>query len=89
MQSEIDSVMKHKTWLKIKRSSVTKGTMIISNKWIFTVKQDEKGFVKHFKARLVIHGNGQQQGIIYNETFAPMIRFETIRAAIYYTKQRG
>jgi hypothetical protein len=37
----------------------------------------------------VIHGFKQQLGVNYSETYAPVIRFETIRAAIYYAVQRG
>ncbi|OWZ14915.1 Integrase, catalytic core protein [Phytophthora megakarya] len=40
--------------------------------WVFAVKQDERGRVKRFKARLVIHGFKQQQGVNYNETYAPV-----------------
>ncbi|OWZ19857.1 Gag-pol Polyprotein [Phytophthora megakarya] len=39
------------------------------------------------KARLVIHGFKQRLGVDYNETYAPVIRFETIRAALYYAVQ--
>ncbi|OWZ04592.1 Retrotransposon ty1-Copia subclass [Phytophthora megakarya] len=42
-----------------------------------------------FKPRLVIHGFKQQQAVTYNETYAPLIRFEAIRAAIYFSVQRG
>jgi hypothetical protein len=38
--------------------------------------------IKRFKARLVIHCFKQQLGINYSETYAPIIRFESIRAAI-------
>ncbi|OWZ16413.1 hypothetical protein PHMEG_0009808 [Phytophthora megakarya] len=41
------------------------------------------------EAVLVIHGFKQQQGVNYNETYTPVIRFETIRAAIYFAVQRG
>lgn len=53
------------------------------------MKRDERGRVTRFKARLVIHGFKQQRGVNYTETFAPVIRFETIRSAIYYTVPRG
>ncbi|OWZ04852.1 polyprotein [Phytophthora megakarya] len=54
----------------------------ITCRWVFAVKRDERGRVKRFKARLVIRGFKQQQGVNYNKTYAPVIRFETIRAAI-------
>jgi hypothetical protein len=45
--------------------------------------------VKRFKARLVVHGFKQIYGINFFETYAPVIRFETIRVAIYLAVQRG
>jgi hypothetical protein len=56
---------------------------------VFAVKKDEKGNVKRFKARLVVHGFKQTYGINYTETYASVIRFDTIRVAIYYAVQRG
>ncbi|KAG3153160.1 hypothetical protein C6341_g16043 [Phytophthora cactorum] len=56
--------------------------------WRLLPRKKAKG-VKRFKARLVIHGLKQQFGINYTETYAPVIRFETIRAAIYFALQRG
>ncbi|KAE9037945.1 hypothetical protein PR001_g8167 [Phytophthora rubi] len=52
-------------------------------------KRDERGRIKRYKARLVIHGFKQLAGLEYTETYAPVIRFETIRAAIYFALQRG
>lgn len=89
MRNEIESLAKHETWVLIDRSSVDNKN-VIANKWVYTVKQDEHGIVKRFKAHLVvIHGFEQRHGINYFETFAPVIRFESIRAAIYYAMQRG
>ncbi|KAG4230204.1 hypothetical protein PC116_g21491 [Phytophthora cactorum] len=36
---------------------------MITCRWVFVVKRDERGRVKRFKARLVIHGFKQQFGI--------------------------
>jgi hypothetical protein len=68
---------------------VVKNLKVITCRWVFAVKRDERGRIKKFKARLVIHGFKQQLGINYSETYAPAIRFGTIRAAIYYAVKRG
>ena len=39
------------------------------------------------KARLVAQGYSQQEGINYNETFAPVDRLESIRLLIYFAAQ--
>ncbi|POM66731.1 Gag-pol Polyprotein [Phytophthora palmivora] len=88
MLAELASLKGHKTWKLVPRK-VAKNLKVITCRWVFAVKRDERGHIKRFKARLVIHGFKQQLGINYSETYAPVIRFETIRAAIYYAVQRG
>ncbi|OWZ16143.1 Integrase, catalytic core protein [Phytophthora megakarya] len=56
--------------------------------WMFAVKRDERGRVKRFKARLVIHGfKQQQQGVNYNETYAPrdwdVLQYDVKTAFLY------
>ena len=53
--------------------------MIIALKWIFKVKLDEHGDVLKNKARLVAKGYSQQEGIDFEESFAPVARIEAIR----------
>ncbi|KAE9282617.1 hypothetical protein PR003_g27360 [Phytophthora rubi] len=88
MLAELQPLKDHMTWRLVPRTD-TKKTKVITCRWVFAVKKDERGRIKRFKARLVIHGFKQQLGINYTETYAPVIRFETIRAAIYYANQRG
>ena len=52
---------------------------MISTKWVFRNKMDEQGVVIRNKARLVAKGYSQQEGIDYDETFAPVARLEAIR----------
>ncbi|KAE8911626.1 hypothetical protein PF003_g4602 [Phytophthora fragariae] len=87
MLAELESLKGHKTW-KLQPRSMAKNLKVITCRWVFAVKRDERGHIKRFKARLVIHGFKQQLGINYSETYAPVIRFETIRAAIYFAVQR-
>ncbi|GMF24210.1 unnamed protein product [Phytophthora fragariaefolia] len=88
MLAELQSLRGHRTWRLVPRSSAKK-MKVITCRWVFAVKRDEGGRVTRFKARLVIHGFKHQRGVNYSETFAPVIRFETTRAAIYYVVQRG
>ncbi|GKB38280.1 retrovirus-related pol polyprotein from transposon TNT 1-94 [Tanacetum coccineum] len=53
--------------------------MLIKLKWIYKVKTDEFGGVLKNKARLVAQGFRQEEGIDFEESFAPVARIEAIR----------
>ncbi|GJR35736.1 retrovirus-related pol polyprotein from transposon TNT 1-94 [Tanacetum coccineum] len=53
-------------------------------KWVFRNKLDENGVVSQNKARLVAQGYNQQEGIDYDETYAPVARLESIRILLAY-----
>ncbi|GJR52431.1 retrovirus-related pol polyprotein from transposon TNT 1-94 [Tanacetum coccineum] len=52
---------------------------VISLKWIYKVKLDELGGILKNKARLVARGYRQEEGIDFEESFAPVARLEAIR----------
>nr|GFA49403.1 retrovirus-related Pol polyprotein from transposon TNT 1-94 [Tanacetum cinerariifolium] len=56
--------------------------MIIVLKWIYKVKLDEYGDVLKNKARLVVKGYRQEEGIEFEESFVPVARIEAIRIFI-------
>ncbi|GJX44325.1 retrovirus-related pol polyprotein from transposon TNT 1-94 [Tanacetum coccineum] len=56
--------------------------MVIKLKWIYKVKKDELGGVLRNKARLVAKGYRQEEGIDFEESFAPVARIEAIRIFI-------
>ncbi|GKC85694.1 putative ribonuclease H-like domain-containing protein [Tanacetum coccineum] len=56
----------------------------IRTKWVSKNKKDERGIVIKNKARLVAQGYTQEEGIDYDEVFAPVARIETIRLFLVY-----
>lgn len=76
MKNEYNSLIENKTW-EIKDPPEER--KLIKNKWIFTVKRDEKGKILKYKARLVAKGFSQKDGIDYDETFSPVVRYGSIR----------
>ncbi|KAK2356045.1 putative mitochondrial protein [Trifolium repens] len=61
---------------------------IIDTRWVFRNKLDENGKVIRNKARLVAQGYNQQEGIDYDETFAPVARLEAIRILLAYASHK-
>ena len=54
----------------------------IDSKWVFKVKSKTDGSVKRYKARLCARGFKQIYGVNYQETFAPVIRYDSLRAVL-------
>ena len=61
----------------------------IGLKWIFKLKKNPQGEVIKHKARLVVKGYSQRKGIDYEELFATVVRFETIRILIALAALKG
>ncbi|GKC82358.1 putative ribonuclease H-like domain-containing protein, partial [Tanacetum coccineum] len=60
------------------------GKRAIGTKWVYRNKKDERGIVVRNKARLVAQGHTHEEGIDYDEVFAPVARIEEIRLFLAY-----
>ena len=60
---------------------------LVGSKWVFKIKHDSNGQVDRFKARLVAQGFSQKHGIDYNDVFAPVARYTSIRSIIAIANQ--
>ena len=76
MQEELNQFKRNEVWTLVDRP---KGQQVIGVKWVFRNKLDTDGTVVRNKARLVAKGYCQEEGIDYDETFAPVVRLEAIR----------
>ncbi|GJT01973.1 retrovirus-related pol polyprotein from transposon TNT 1-94 [Tanacetum coccineum] len=81
MQEELNQFIANDVWELVPQP---KNMTIIGTKWVFRNKLDENGVVSRNKARLVAQGYNQQEGIDYDETYAPVARLESIRILLAY-----
>nr|GEX75190.1 hypothetical protein [Tanacetum cinerariifolium] len=85
MQDELDQFARLKVWRLIPRPE---GKTIIKTIWIFKNKKDESSLVIRNKARLVEVGYSKQEGIDYDEMFAPVARIEVIHLFLAYAAHK-
>jgi Reverse transcriptase (RNA-dependent DNA polymerase). len=76
MDDEINQLEGLKTWTLV---HLPTDRTAIPNKWVYRLKKDKEGIIIKHKARLVAKGYEQQAGIDYGETFAPVMRLDTLR----------
>nr|GEU28933.1 copia protein [Tanacetum cinerariifolium] len=81
MQEELNQFKKNDVWELVPNLM---DMTIIGTKWVYRNKLDENGVVIRNKARLVAQGYNQQEGIDYDETYAPIARLESIRILLAY-----
>jgi Reverse transcriptase (RNA-dependent DNA polymerase) len=73
---ELKSLASNGVWTLVKRPD---GANIMSSKWVFKIKRLPSGQISRYKARVVARGFSQQYGVDYYETFAPVVRMESLR----------
>ncbi|GJR87795.1 putative ribonuclease H-like domain-containing protein [Tanacetum coccineum] len=86
MQDELLQFRLQKVWRLV---DLPKGKHAIRTKWVYRNKKDERGIVVRNKARLVAQGYTQEEGIDYDEVFAPVARIEAIRLFLAYASFMG
>ena len=62
---------------------------IISSKWVFRIKRGPDGKIQKYKAHLVTKGFTQVEGIDYDETFAPVMKFSSLRTVLALTAKHN
>ncbi|GJV67861.1 putative ribonuclease H-like domain-containing protein, partial [Tanacetum coccineum] len=86
MQEEMQQFKFQNVWVLV---DLPEGKYAIGTKWILKNKRDARGIVVRNKARLVAQGHRQEEGIDYDEVFAPVARIEAIRLFLAFASYMG
>ncbi|GKB05437.1 putative ribonuclease H-like domain-containing protein, partial [Tanacetum coccineum] len=86
MQEELLQFKLQQVWILV---DLPYGKKVIGTKWVFRNKRDERSIVVKNKARLVAQGFRQEEGIDYDEVFAPVARIEAIRLFLAFASYMG
>ena len=86
MQSEMDSLRENGVYEIVDRPV---GKKVVQSKWVLRVKTNELGEIEKYKARVVAKGYSQVEGIDYDQTFSPTVRFESIRQLVALGTSKG
>nr|GEX29779.1 retrovirus-related Pol polyprotein from transposon TNT 1-94 [Tanacetum cinerariifolium] len=86
MQEELHQFNKLQVWELVDKPF---GKMIIKLKWLWKNKKDEDQTMIRKKARLVANGYAQEEGIDFEESFAPVARLEAVRIFIAYAAHKS
>ncbi|GJV84239.1 retrovirus-related pol polyprotein from transposon TNT 1-94 [Tanacetum coccineum] len=85
MQEELLQFKRLNVWVLVLASNNIKPLTL---KWLFKYKLDEENMVIQNKTRLVVRGYSQEEGISFEESFAPVTRMEAIRIFLAYAAHK-
>ena len=87
IQSELGALDKNGEWEVV--PVPTERRNVVDCKWVFKHKLDADGNISRYKARLVAKGFLQKPGIDYDETFAPVVNYDSLRLLLALSAQSG
>jgi hypothetical protein len=89
MRTEVSELESHKCWDVVPKTEVPEGAKVLPTMWVFKIKRFPDGRVRRFKARLVVRGDYQIEGEDYDEKYAPVVPWSTVRLMLSIAASQG
>jgi hypothetical protein len=86
VEKELGSLDKARTWDVVDRVA---GKKEVGSRWVFKVKRLADSSVDKFNVRFVAQGFSQRPGFDFDETYAPVVRFDSLRLLLAITAEQG
>ena len=86
MVEENNSILQNDVWNIVPRP---KDKSVVSSKWLYKIKYAVDGSIEKHKARFVVRGFSQKTSIDYEETFAPVAHYTSVRTIIAIAASKG
>ena len=83
MRSEIEALLKNKTWTYVSRNDPRlKGRPPTKSRWVYKIKYKRDGTIERLKSRFVVCGYSQRQGVDYDRAFSATMRASSFRTLL-------
>jgi len=79
MKEEFDSLIKNGTWVL---TNLPPERSVIKSRWVYKLKRGSENEIQRFKARFVAKGFSQKPGIDFDETYAPVVKYDSLRTIL-------
>ena len=86
IDDEYQSLLENDTWEEV---TLPPGQNLVGSKFVFKVKENSDGSINRYKARLVARGFSQKFGVDFEDTFAPVVKFPSIRTILAIGAKRN
>jgi hypothetical protein len=86
MMEEYNSITKNDVWEVVPKPE---GKSVVTSNWLYKLKHVVDGSIEKYKAHFVAQGFSQVEGVDYDENFASISRYTSIRVVISIAIEMG